>query len=105
MKPEPTPRSGKFIQESTNIVTKIKHLYHYDLDKFPNGPYKTEIVYPEGYKTINDDIASANKGLPITKQMFLNPANNKYVGYGRAVQLGLYKPENAGGGRGRPKKK
>jgi hypothetical protein len=30
-----------------------------------------------------------NEALPITKRRYYNPANQKYIGYGRAKQLGL----------------
>ena len=32
-----------------------------------------------------------NESLPKTKRKYFNPANEKWVGYGRAVQLGLIK--------------
>lgn len=78
-------------------------VWHYDWNKNPsNGLVNTNTVYPKDFDfTLPDDDA-----LPITKRQWLNPANGKYVGYGRAVQLGLYKPENEGKGkRGRPKAK
>jgi hypothetical protein len=59
--------------------------WYYNLDKFPNGPYKVvihESPNNESWEQIN---AKQRK----THRKYLNPANNKYVGYGRAKQLGL----------------
>lgn len=77
------------------------HTWFFNNKKMDRGPFKVEIDYPADWK---DEEEVNNKDLPITKQMFLNEANGKMVGYSRAVQLGIYKPEGAGGGRGRPKK-
>jgi hypothetical protein len=62
-----------------------KETWHYDLNKFPNGPLKVEISYPTKYESFEDK----NAKLPPTKRKYLNPSTNKYVGYGRAKQLGL----------------
>ena len=42
-----------------------KTTFHYDLSKSVNGPYKTEIVYPKGYK---HDKFKAEKGKAYNKQ-------------------------------------
>lgn len=91
MKEEPKPRSGKFTVEFSNIVTKIGHIWYYDLDKFPNGPYATETIYPDDYKSNVEEVKLANKKVPLTKRTWTNPANGKEVGYTRARALGLIK--------------
>lgn len=79
----------------------IKHIWKYDWTKNPvNGIVETEIVYPKDY----DDTLPDDNSLPLTKRTWLNPANGKYVSYGRACQLGLYVPEKGEGKRGRPRK-
>lgn len=59
-------------------------IWKYDLDKSTSGPIETTTSYPKEYlgavKNTKD-----NK----TDQKYLNPNNNKYVGYGRAKALGL----------------
>jgi hypothetical protein len=44
----------KWVQEYIQYPSKpelgIKSLWHYDVDKASNGPFKTEINYPKGYK-------------------------------------------------------
>lgn len=52
---------------------------------------KVSIKYPDNYTSEFEDTKKQNKKLPKTKQKYLNPANGKYVGYNRAVQLGLIK--------------
>ena len=59
--------------------------WHYNLDKFSNGPFKVDIKYSTNHLTFEE----INEALPITKRKYYNPANEKYVGYGRAKQLGL----------------
>ena len=93
----PTP--GIFTREYTN-KDGVKHIWYFNHGKMDRGPFKVEMEYPAGWKSDEE----TNDSLPITKQMFFNPANNKMVGYGRAVQLGLYKPEPGDGKRGRKKK-
>ncbi len=79
----------------------VKSIWYYDwnINKV-NGLVRTENIFPKDF----DDTLPDDDSLPLTKRTFLNPANGKYVGYGRAVQLGLYKPEAGSGKRGRPKK-
>ena len=59
--------------------------WHYNLDKFSNGPFKVDIKYSTNHLTFEE----INEALPITKRRYYNPANQKYIGYGRAKQLGL----------------
>ena len=94
----PTPTPGIMTQTYTN-VDGVKHTWFFHHGKRNEGPFKVEMEYPEGWKTDEE----TNENLPITQQKFLNPANGKMVSYGRACQLGLYKPVE-GSGRGRPKK-
>jgi len=66
-------------------------IWKYDLDKVPNGPISVENTYPKNWKSSSDKLEDSNKKLPITQQSWVNPANGKLVGYGRAKQLGLIK--------------
>jgi hypothetical protein len=59
--------------------------WHYNLDKFANGPIKVDITYPTKYESFED----TNAKLPPTQRKYYNPSTEKYVGYGRAKQLGL----------------
>ena len=59
--------------------------WYYNLDKAPNGPYKVEIHYPANHESWEE----INAKQRITHRKYFNPANDKYVGYGRAKQLGL----------------
>ena len=59
--------------------------WYYDLDKFANGPFKVEITSP----TIKETWEERNARQPKTQRKYLNPANNKWIGYGRAKQLGV----------------
>lgn len=80
----PTP--GIMTQVYTN-VDGVKHTWYFHHGRRNEGPFKVEMEYPKDWKS-NEEI---NENLPITQQMFLNPANGKMVGYGRAKQLGLIK--------------
>lgn len=80
-----------FTREYTDIVTKIRQVWYYDLEKFPNGAYKTETFYPGNFQSAEEELTKSNKKLPITKQTWINPANGKEVGYTRAKALGLIK--------------
>jgi hypothetical protein len=44
----------KYTQTSYEVPSKPelgwKSVWHYDLDKFTNGPIKTEMTYPKGFK-------------------------------------------------------
>jgi len=82
-------KENTFIREYVDIVTKIKQIWYYDLNKFTNGPIKTEIFYPNGFISNEESKTKSNKQLPLTKQTFFNPENGKYVGYNRAKSLGL----------------
>jgi hypothetical protein len=90
----------KYTREYTN-KDGVKSIWKFDWIKNPqNGLVETENIFPKDY----DDTLPDDDSLPLTKRTWLNPANGKYVSYGRAVQLGLYKPESGSGKRGRPKK-
>lgn len=80
-----------FTREYNDIFTKIRQVWHYDLNKFPNGPIKIETFYPSEFVSEEELKTKLNKKLPITKQTFFNPENGKYVGYSRAKSLGLIK--------------
>lgn len=67
----------------------FKSIWLYNLDINPNGPILVENFYPSNYEDPNEKLERVNRNLPITKQTFLNPANSKMVGYGRAKTLGL----------------
>tara|TARA_Y100000389_G_C17237014_1_gene401107 strand:- start:57 stop:464 length:408 start_codon:yes stop_codon:yes gene_type:complete len=45
----------KWIQEYIEFPSKpelgTKSVWHYNTNTFKNGPYKTEIIYPKGYKS------------------------------------------------------
>ena len=78
---------SKFTCEHTGIVTT----YTYRGTSIVSGIEKAEFEYPKEYL---DDFAKKEKiknNLPKTKQMFLNPATGKEVGYYRAKNLGLVK--------------
>lgn len=96
----PSPDDYEFRKVYTEEKTGIIHTWYFKKGQLNKGPFRVEIEYPEDFKSEEE----VNENLPITQQRFLNPANNKMVGYGRAVQLGIYKPESSGDGRGRPKK-
>jgi hypothetical protein len=66
-------------------------IWEYDLDKFNKGPIKSTTIYPKNYKSPLDIIKAENKGVPLTKQQWFNPANGKLVGYTRAKALNLIK--------------
>jgi hypothetical protein len=80
-----------FTREYTDIITKIKHVWYYDLEKFPNGAYKTEIFYPSNFQSKEEELTKSNKKVSLTKQTWINPLNGKEVGYTRAKALGLIK--------------
>jgi hypothetical protein len=64
--------------------------WFYNLNKYPNGTYKTEFdIYNKEPMPENIKVITAQKGLPKTKRKYLNPKNNKLVGYTRAKELGL----------------
>lgn len=78
----PPPRQFTRVFENEDGSTDT---WHYNLDKFNNGPFKVEIKYPSNYLSSEEQ----NDLLPKTQRRYFNPANEKYVGYGRAKQLGL----------------
>jgi len=100
-----------FTREYTDGFTKIKQIWHYDLEKFGNGPYKIETTYPEGMETFNEkqkasDIKKAggnvvskdwkngdceDDSLPLTQRRYFSAQTQKFVGYTRARNLSLIK--------------
>lgn len=97
---EPPKKFERVFTEKSGIV----QIWKYDLNKFPNGPIDVEFKYPKGYV---DEVMENDENLPITKRQWINPANGKLVGYGRAKQLGLLSEQESPttGKRGRPAKK
>lgn len=75
----PRKYSTVFVNDDGVIDTWI-----YDLDKNPHGPIETNFSYPKNYNLVSET-QKDNK----TDKKYLNPANGKYVGYGRAKSLGL----------------
>ena len=76
---EPKART-KYTQEFVDTEGN-KSTFYYDFDRYPGGLYKVEVDEVE--------IEIKNEDLPLTQRKFLNPANGKMVGYGRAKQLKL----------------
>ena len=70
--------------------------FYYSVDR-PEGPVKAEFSVKASDEVLSDDpskalaqqVAKANKGLPRTKQRFMNPATGTDVSYIRAKQLGI----------------
>jgi hypothetical protein len=68
-------------------------VWYYDLEKSTKGPWKVEISYPSNY--LFEDIEQEQENLPITKRKFFNEQNGKYVGYTRAIALGIINPKKS----------
>ena len=85
-----TPRTGKFTDEFTSEDGVI-NTWYYDTDRTTRGPVKVTQSYPKDYdhRTIDEKLRDENKKLPKTKRKYLNPENDKLVGYARARALGL----------------
>jgi len=81
---EDTPPPRKFTRQYTSEDGSVE-TWHYDLDYFANGPFKVEVTAP----VIKETWEEKNAKLPKTKRKYFNPENSKWVGYGRAKQLGL----------------
>jgi hypothetical protein len=84
------PLEGKYKRVYTDEDGTIM-TWHYDTDRTTNGPVKVDISYPKGYdfRTIDERLCDENKELPKTRRKYLNPANDKLVGYTRARALGI----------------
>ena len=78
----PAPRQFIKVYENSDGTTET---WHYNLDKAPNGPFKVDIKHSTSHLTFEEQNALLSK----TQRKYYNPANEKYVGYGRAKQLGL----------------
>ena len=67
----PIEYKDKWIREYYEVPSKpelgYKMTYYYDVNKNGNGPYKTEIVYPKGYKhdTFKVEKGKAYNGQPV----------------------------------------
>jgi len=75
-----TKYTQEFIDAEGNVYT-----WHYDVDKFANGPWKVDVVEA----VIEESFEEKNARLPKTQRKYFNPENQKWVGYGRAKQLKL----------------
>jgi len=70
-------------------------IWTFDKSITKNGPISTEMnVKDDSYKKVivedePEKEQPSNESLPKTKRMYLNPANNKMVGYARAKFLKL----------------
>jgi hypothetical protein len=66
---QPFVQPEKWTREYYEVPSKpelgYKMTYYYDVNKNANGPYKTEIVYPKGYK---HEKFKAEKGKAYNKQ-------------------------------------
>lgn len=66
---QPFVQPEKWTREFYEVPTKpelgYKMTYYYDVNKSATGPYKTEIVYPKGYK---HDKFTVEKGKAYNKQ-------------------------------------
>lgn len=70
-------------------VTGIKTTYTYNGNSIVGGMVKAEFEYPKEYLDEFNKKEKRTSNLPKTKQMFMNPATGKEVGYYRAKNLGL----------------
>jgi hypothetical protein len=80
----PEDQPTKFTREITHS-DGVKQFWTYDLEKHLNGPIKVEITYPTHYSTFEEE----QEQIPLLKRRYLNPNTAKWVGYYRAVALGL----------------
>ncbi len=81
---EDTPPPRKFTRQYTSEDGSVE-TWHYDLDYFANGPFKVEITAPVIKETWEEQNAKKSK----TQRKYFNPENKKWIGYGRAKQLGI----------------
>ena len=96
-----TENRGRPKENNKPLEGKYKRVYHsedgtkmtwyYDTSRTTNGPVKVDISYPKGYdfRTFEEKLRDENKKVPLTKRKYLNPANDKLVGYARARALGI----------------
>ena len=75
-----TKYTQEFIDTDGSVVT-----WYYDVDKFANGPWKVDVVET----VIQESFEEKNARLPKTQRKYFNPENQKWIGYGRAKQLGI----------------
>ena len=96
-----TENRGRPKENNKPLEGKYKRVYHsedgtkmtwyYDTNRTTNGPVKVDISYPKDYdfRTFEEKLRDENKKVPLTKRKYLNPANDKLVGYTRARALGI----------------
>jgi hypothetical protein len=77
-------QSAKHTREITHD-DGIKQIWKYDSKKSTRGPVSVEILYPSNYVSLEQE----QEKLPVSKRKYLSPITGKWVGYGRAKQLGL----------------
>jgi len=84
------PQEGKY-KRVYHSEDGTKMTWYYDTNRTTNGPVKVDISYPKGYdfRTFEEKLRDENKKIPLTKRKYLNPANDKLVGYTRARALGI----------------
>lgn len=84
------PQEGKY-KRVYHSEDGTKMTWYYDTNRTTNGPVKVDISYPKGYdfRTFEEKLRDENKKVPLTKRKYLNPANDKLVGYARARALGI----------------
>jgi hypothetical protein len=80
----------KFTKEFT-FSDGTKSIWKYNLDKYPNGPYEVEQIYPKDYQTVEQKIKKENKKVSKYDQKFINPVNGRLISYYRAKSLGITK--------------
>lgn len=99
-------------QEKQTVFTRVYEdetsidTWYYDIEKSDKGPYLCEVKWKDGLdkdwskiqknakqmrKIERNQRNGISKPLAITQQKWINPKNNKEVGYTRAKMLGLIK--------------
>jgi len=78
--PPPRKFTRQYTDEDGSVTT-----WHYNLDKFANGPFKVETTAPVVKESWEEQNAKKSK----TQRKYFNPENEKWIGYGRAKQLNL----------------
>ncbi len=56
-----------------------------DVEYVANVPFKVEVTA----RVVKETWEEKNARQPKTQRKYVNPENNKWIGYGRAKQLGL----------------
>ena len=87
-----TENRGRPKENNKPLEGKYKRVYHNEDGTKATWHYdKVDISYPKGYdfRTFEEKLHDENKKVPLTKRKYLNPANDKLVGYARARALGI----------------